>query len=123
MATRKSTKKTTATKTNQSKADHIRDWFAANEKGTAVQCQKALAEQGVEVGSGQCQQILNKKRGGGKIDVNTIKTAAEFVAAYGDIDAALEAIEGVGEFITKCGSPVKAKAALEAYQSVAAVLK
>lgn len=123
MATRKSTKKTTSTKNNTTKADHIREWFAANPNGTAVECQKGLAEQGVEVGSGQCQQILNKKRGGGKIDVNTIKTAAEFVAAYGDIDAALEAIEGVGEFITKCGSPAKAKSALEAYQSVADVLK
>lgn len=122
MATRKSTKKTTTSKNNTTKADHIRDWFAANPNGTAVECQKRLAEQGVEVGSGQCQQILNKKRGGGKVDVNTIKTAAEFVATYGDIDAALEAIDGVGEFISTCGSPAKAKAALE-YQSVAAVLK
>ena len=40
----------------------------------------------------------------GKVDVNTIKTAAEFVTSYGEIEAALEAIEGVGEFITKCGS-------------------
>jgi len=105
------------------KSDAIRDWLKANPNGTAVQCQKALAEQGIEVGSGHCQQILNKSKSGGKVDVAQIKLAATFVETYGDIDAAIEAIDGVGEFIQQCGNPAKAKSALEAYQSVAAMLK
>ena len=121
MAARKTATKKTDPKI--SKADAIRDWFKENPQGTAVQCQKALAEQGIEVGSGHCQQILNKTKSGGKVDVNTIKLAAEFVESHGDVEQALTAIDSIGEFITTCGSPAKAKAALEAYQSVAAVLK
>ena len=118
---RKQTPKTAPVVTN--KADAIRDWFKENPQGTAVQCQKALAEQGIEVGSGHCQQILNKSKSGGKVDVAQIKLAAEFVGNNGgDIENALASIEYVGTFISACGSPVKAKAALEAYQSVAAVL-
>lgn len=105
------------------KSDAIRDWLKANPNGTAVQCQKALAEQGIEVGSGHCQQILNKTKSGGKVDVAQIKLAAQFVESYGDIDAAIEAIDGVGEFIQQCGNPAKAKSALEAYSAVSAALK
>lgn len=104
------------------KSDAIRDWFKSNPEGTAVQCQKALAEQGIEVGSGHCQQILNKSKSGGKVDVAQIRLAADFVKTHGDIEAAIEAIDAVGGFIKSCGSPEKAKAALEAYQSVASVL-
>ncbi|HCS50109.1 hypothetical protein [Rubinisphaera sp.] len=124
MAARKTAVKKTATpKPEIKKSDAIRDWFKANPNGTAVQCQKALAEQDITIGSGHAQQILNKIKGGGKIDVSKIKLASEFVSEYGDIDSALEAIEGVGGFIQACGNPAKAKAALEAYQSVAAALK
>ena len=104
------------------KSQMIRDWFDANPQGTAVQCVKALAEQGVEVGSAHCQQILSKRKAGGKIDVAQIKLAAEFVGTHGDIDSALAAIDAVGHFIKTCGSPEKAKAALESYKAVAAVL-
>lgn len=109
------------------KADAIRAWFKQNPEGTAVECQKALKKQGVEIGSPQAQSILNKIKGGSttasnKIDVAAIKLAAEFVAEYGDIDAALEAIDAVGGFIQACGSPQKAKAALETYQSVASMI-
>lgn len=121
MAARKATKKTATTET-KNKSDSIRDWFKENPQGTAVECQKALAEQGIEIGSGHAQQILNKTRSGGKVDVAQIKLAAEFVQNNGDIETALTAIDSVGEFISACGSPQKAKAALEAYQSVAAVL-
>lgn len=128
MAARKTNKTTTAAPTTtKSKADAIRDWFESNPEGTATQCAKALAEQGIEVGSGHCQQILNKRRGGssgGKVDVAQIKLAAEFVEANGgDVENAVASIEYVGGFITKCGNAAKAKAALEAYQSVAALLK
>ncbi|MEZ5951206.1 MAG: hypothetical protein R3C12_18735 [Planctomycetaceae bacterium] len=59
---------------------------------------------------------MNKIKGGSttassKIDVAAIKLAADFVAEYGDIDAAIEAIDAVGGFIQSCGSPAKAKAA------------
>ncbi|MEZ5943183.1 MAG: hypothetical protein R3C18_17460 [Planctomycetaceae bacterium] len=71
--------------------------------------------------SAHCQQILSKRKAGKKID-DTIKLAAEFVSTHGDIDAAISAIDAVGDFIKSCGSPEKAKAALETYQAVAAVL-
>ncbi|MEZ5945233.1 MAG: hypothetical protein R3C18_27985 [Planctomycetaceae bacterium] len=115
-------KKTTKPATNVPKAQLIREWFDANPQGTAVECVKALADQGVEVGSAHCQQILSKRKAGKKIDVDTIKLAAEFVSTHGDIDAAISAIDAVGDFIKSCGSPEKAKAALETYQAVAAVL-
>lgn len=109
------------------KADAIRAWFKQNPESTAVECQKALKKQGIEIGSPQAQSILNKIKGGSttassKIDVAAIKLAADFVAEYGDIDAAIEAIDAVGGFIQSCGSPAKAKAALETYQSVASMI-
>lgn len=59
-----------------------------------------------------------------KVDVAQIKLAAEFVTNNGgDIENAIASIEYVGEFITRCGNAAKAKAALEAYQSVAQLLK
>ncbi|WP_013627801.1 hypothetical protein [Rubinisphaera brasiliensis] len=106
-----------------SKADAIRSWFKDNPEGTAVECQKALKEQGIEVGSGHAQQILNKSKSGGKVDVSTIKLAADFATAYGDVDAALKAIDAVGDFIQACGSPQKARTALETYQTVADALQ
>ncbi|MEZ5943184.1 MAG: hypothetical protein R3C18_17465 [Planctomycetaceae bacterium] len=42
-------KKTTKPATNVPKAQLIREWFDANPQGTAVECVKALADQGVEV--------------------------------------------------------------------------
>ena len=121
MAAKKTTPKKVETP-EVPKSQMIRDWFDANPNGTAVQCVKAMAEQGVEVGSAHCQQILSKRKAGGKIDVSTIKVAAEFVGTHGDIEAAIEAIDAVGDFIKQCGSPEKAKAALETYRAVAAVL-
>jgi hypothetical protein len=92
MAKRSNTRTNRTTTTDKSKSDHIRECFGANPEGTAAQCAKALAEKGVEVGSGHCQQILNKRRGGGsssKVDVAQIKLAAEFVAANEGVDVLL----------------------------------
>lgn len=132
MAKRNSTPTNTAPKTTTetteiNKSEKIREWFAANPEGTAVGAQKAMAALGITVGSGHCQQIKNKLNGGStasaKVDVATIKLAAEFVKTQdGDVETALAAIDQIGEFIQKCGSPAKAKAALEAYQAMAAVL-
>ncbi len=110
------------------KSEKIREWFAANPEGTATQAQKAMAALGIVVGSGHCQQIKNKLSGGStsasaRVDVNMIKVAAEFIKSQeGDVETAIAAIDSVGEFISKCGSPAKAKAALEAYQAMAAAL-
>lgn len=102
------------------KSDSIRQWFAANPNGTAVQCQRAMAELGIEVGSSHCQQIKNQSKQ--KVDLETIKLAAAFVKSNGDVAKAIEAIDQIGDFINKCGSPAKAKAALEAYEAMAAAL-
>ena len=114
------------TNTEINKSEKIREWFAANPEGTAVGAQKAMAELGITVGSSHCQQVKNKLSGGTtstKVDVNTIKLAAEFVKSQdGDVETALAAIDQIGEFVSKCGSPAKAKAALEAYQAMAAAL-
>lgn len=105
------------------KADAIRNWFKENPDGTATQCEKALKEQGIEVSSGHCQQVKNKSKAGTKVDVNQIKLAAAFVKENdGNIESAIAAIDQVGEFIKQCGTPEKAKSALEAYQSVADML-
>lgn len=123
MAARKTAVKKTATpKPEIKKSDAIRDWFKANPNGTAVQCQKALAEQDITIGSGHAQQILNKIKGGGKIDVSKIKLAAEFASTYPEVEVAMEALESVGFYIQNCGGFNKAVAALEAYQSVAEAL-
>ncbi|MBI1347131.1 hypothetical protein GC163_12675 [bacterium] len=124
---KRTTNKTTTEPTEINKSEKIREWFAANPEGTAVQAQKAMKELGIEVGSGHCQQIKNKLSGGStasaKVDVNTLKLAAEFVKTQdGDVETALAAIDQIGEFVSKCGSPAKAKSALEAYQAMAAVL-
>lgn len=102
------------------KSAAIREWFAANPTGTAVQCQKAMAAQGIEVGSSHCQQVKNESKQ--RVDVETIKIAAAFVKQNGDVKKSLAAIDEVGEFINQCGSPAKAKAALEAYEAMAAAL-
>lgn len=104
-----------------SKSQLIREWFKANPKGTATQCQKAMKElHKIEVGSSHCQQVKNESKQ--TVDLETVKTAAEFVKAHGDVDSALEAIDQVGDFITTCGNATKAKAALEAYKAMAAVI-
>lgn len=110
---------TPAPNTN-TKSAAIREWFAANPTGSAVQCQKAMAAQGIEVGSSHCQQVKNESKQ--RVDVETIKIAAAFVKQNGDLKKSLAAIDEVGEFINQCGSPAKAKAALEAYQAMAAAL-
>lgn len=120
------TPKTTTAPTEINKSEKIREWFAANPNGTAVQAQKAMKELGIEVGSSHCQQVKNKLNGSStsaKVDVETIKIAAAFVKTQdGDVETAIAAIDQIGEFISKCGSPAKAKAALEAYAAMAAVL-
>ncbi len=83
----------TITTTEQpiNKSDSIRQWFAANPNGTAVQCQRAMAELGIEVGSSHCQQIKNQSKQ--KVDLDSIKLAAAFVRANGDVAKAIEAID------------------------------
>jgi hypothetical protein len=110
------------TRATINKSDSIRQWFAENPTGTAVQCQKALAEQGIVVGSSHCQQVKNNNSSKQKVDLDSIKLAASFVKSNGDVAKAIEAIDQVGDFITRCGSPAKAKAALEAYEAMAAAL-
>lgn len=105
---------------DKTKSDLIRDWYKKNPKGTATQCMKALAAQGIEVGSSHCQQVKNESKQ--TVDLETIKTAAEFVKQHGDVEDAIAAIDQVGEFITQCGNATKAKAALEAYKAMAAVI-
>ncbi|QDU73758.1 hypothetical protein Pan97_07570 [Bremerella volcania] len=118
---RKTTTDKAATSGEQSKSDLIRAWFKENPKGTATQCQRAMKEKhNIEVVSSHCQQVKNEAKQ--TVDLDTIKTAAEFVKTHGNVEDALVAIDQVGDFITQCGNAKKAKAALEAYQAMAAVI-
>jgi len=117
MATRKST---TAPAT-VSKADAIRAYHKEHPDATPKEIAEALTKQGVEVNAGRVSGVL--RGGSGKVDVETIKRAAAFAAGYnGKLDEAVSAIETVGKFVQECGGAEKAKAALEAYQAVAAAV-
>ena len=64
--------------------------------------------------------VLRTGTGRSKVDVETVKLAADFVGQYkGSIEEAFAAIENVGGFVEQCGGAEKAKAALGVYQSVA----
>lgn len=118
---------TTSEKIN--KADAIRSYFDANPDAKPNDIAAALTkEHGIEFGSAHVSSVLSRHRNGGanansngKIDPELIKSAATFVAAHGDVAKALEALDQVGEFIDACGNSRNARAALETFQSLAAV--
>lgn len=117
--------KRTNTKDTVNKAQAIRDYSAKHPNDGPAAVVKALAAQGVDVTASRVSTVLrggSTKKKNGSVDVDTIKKAAEFVKAHGDVDEALKAIEQVGEFITECGNAKKATAALEAYKAMAEVI-
>ena len=83
-----------------------------------------LTKQGVEVNPGRVSAVLGTGTSRGRVDVETVKLAADFVGQYdGSVKDAVAAIETVGGFVEQCGGAAKAKAALEVYESVAAAVK
>jgi hypothetical protein len=119
-------KRNTTTRTNgnggTSKAEAVRQYHKEHPDAGPKEIAEALTKKGVEVTAGRVSAVL--RSGGSKVDVDTIKRAAEFVANYkGSIKDALKAIETVGGFVEACGGADKAKAALEAYEAVAAAVK
>ena len=83
-----------------------------------------LTKQGVEVNEGRVSAVPGTGTSRGRVDVETVKLAADFVGQYdGSVKDAVAAIETVGGFVEQCGGAAKAKAALEVYESVAAAVK
>lgn len=102
----------------------IRNYAAANPTATPKQIVESLTADGHDVSSSLVSSVLSRGGSSGKVDVDSIKTAAAFVKANGGkIADAKKAIEAVGTFIDECGSASKATAALDAYEALAAALK
>jgi len=112
-------KRTSKTDSVVSKAQAIRDYHRDNPDAGPKEIVVALTKQGVEVNAGRVSSVL--RGGGNKVDVETIKAAAQFVAGYdGKLEDALAAVSSVGGFVEKCGGASRAKGALEAYEAVVA---
>lgn len=122
-STTRSRKSTPATET-VSKAEAVRRYHAEHPDAGPKEISEALAKKGVEVTAGRVSGVLRSGTSGNKVDVDTIKRAAEFVGSYkGKLADAVKAIETVGGFVEACGGAAKAKAALEAYEAVVKVVK
>jgi len=107
-----------------SKAEAIRQYKAEHPDLGPKEIAAALTKQGVEVTAGRVSAVLRSGTSRNRVDVDTIRRAAEFVTNYkGSIQDALKAIATVGQFVEQCGGADKAKAALEAYEAVAAAVK
>lgn len=114
---------TTTTPATVSKADAIRAYYKEHPELGPKDIAAALVKQGVDVTAGSVSGVLRTGMSR-KVDVDTIKRAAEFVGQYeGKLADAVKAIDAVGGFIESCGNAEKAKAALEAYETVVAVVK
>lgn len=115
---------TTVVAEPNNKAKAIRDYKAANPAAGPSEIAKALTAQGVEVNASRVSTVLKGGSGGSKVDVEQIKKAAEFLKGFGGkADDAKKAIMSVGGFVSECGSPEKAVAALDAYAALALALK
>ena len=124
MAKKQTTRKSTPATPAVSKAQAVRDYHAEHPELGPSEISEALTKKGVEVTAGRVSGVLRSGTSRGRVDVDTIKRAAEFVGQYkGKLADAVKAIETVGGFVESCGGAEKAKAALEAYEAVVAVVK
>lgn len=118
---------TTATangKNENSKAKAIRAYKAGHPDAGPKEIAEALGKDGVEVTAGRVSAVLRSGTASSKVDVDTIKRAAEFLRTFnGKVEEAVKAIDSVGQYVVACGGAEKAKAAIEAYQAVAALVK
>lgn len=111
-----------ADRNGENRSQAIRDYVAANPNAKPSEIVTGLKAQGITVTPSLVSSVL--RRGGERIDVQSIKATAEFIKGFkGGIPEAKTAIETVGGFVEKCGSASSALASLDAYEALAVVLK
>ncbi|NQT14367.1 MAG: hypothetical protein HQ582_16550, partial [Planctomycetes bacterium] len=72
-----------------SKAQAIRDYHAEHPDAGPTEIAEALAKKGIEVNAGRVSGVLRSGTSRSKVDVETVKLAAEFVGQYkGSIEEA-----------------------------------